>query len=102
MNDRIISLIPKIQEYMKTKPILRAWLFGSYSRGEETPESDIDILVDYDESNGIVSLFKIGGMLMGLTDLTGIQVDLVDNSGLMQFARESVDHDKILIYERST
>lgn len=102
MNDRIISLIPKIQEYMKTKPILRAWLFGSYSRGEETPESDIDILVDYDESNGIVSLFKIGGMLMELTDLTGIQVDLVDNSGLMQFARESVDHDKILIYERST
>lgn len=33
---------------MKTKPLLRAWLFGSYTCGEETPESDIDILGDYD------------------------------------------------------
>lgn len=85
---------------MKTKPILRAWLFGSYSRGEETSKSDIDILVDYDESNGIVSLFKMGGMLMDLCDLTGIQVDLVERKGLKEFARQSVERDKILIYER--
>lgn len=100
MNERIKNLIPKIQEYMKTKPILRAWLFGSYSRGEETPESDIDILVDYDESNGIVSLFKIGGMLVDLSSLTGTQVDLVESCGLKNFARASVERDKILIYER--
>ncbi|MDE6008129.1 MAG: nucleotidyltransferase domain-containing protein [Muribaculaceae bacterium] len=100
MNERIKCLIPKIQEYMKTKPILRAWLFGSYSRGEETPESDIDILVDYDRSNGSFSLFTMGGMLMDLSEILGNQVDLVDNRGLMQFARESVEHDKILIYER--
>lgn len=85
---------------MKTKPILRAWFFGSYSRGEETPESDINILVDYDRSNGRFSLFTMGGMLMDLSEILGNQVDLVDNRGLMQFARESVEHDKILIYER--
>lgn len=101
MNERIKNLIPKFQEYMKTKPILRAWLFGSYSRGEETPESDIDILVDYDESNGIVSLFKMGGMLMDLSEIADCRVDLVENSGLKDFARKSVDHDKVLIYERA-
>ena len=100
LNDKIRHLIPTIQEYMKTKPIIRAWLFGSFSRGEETPESDIDILVDYDESNGTVSLFKMGGMLMDLSTLMGRRVDLVDNSGLKEFARKSVDQDKILIYER--
>lgn len=85
---------------MKTKPILRAWLFGSYSRGEETPESDIDILVDYDRSNTKVSLFTMSGIMMDLSALLGNQVDLVDNRGLMQFARKSVENDKILIYER--
>ena len=100
MNDRIKNLIPKIQEYMKTKPILRAWLFGSYSRGEETPESDIDILVEYDRSNAKVSLFTMSGIMMDLSALLGNQVDLVDNRGLMQFARKSVENDKILIYER--
>ena len=100
MNDRIKNLIPKIQQYLSTQPVLRAWLFGSYSRGEETQKSDIDILVDYDRSDGKVSLFTMGGMLMDLSEILGSQVDLIDNRGLLQFARESVDHDKILIYER--
>ncbi|MBP3286438.1 MAG: nucleotidyltransferase domain-containing protein [Prevotella sp.] len=34
----------KIAEYFKTQPVLKAWLFGSFARGEETPESDVDIL----------------------------------------------------------
>lgn len=38
---------------------------------------------------------------MDLTDLLGCKVDLVESVGLKDFARESVERDKILIYERS-
>ena len=38
-----------IAEYFKTQPILKAWLFGSFSRGEEHPDSDVDLLVIYDD-----------------------------------------------------
>lgn len=99
VNANINKLIPAIRDFMSSKPILRAWLFGSCSRGQETPDSDIDILVDYDNSKGIVSLFAMGGMLMELSELLGRKVDLVENRGLKGFARESVDRDKILIYE---
>ena len=92
--------MPTFRKYFQNMPVLRAWLFGSYSRGEETDESDIDILVDYDHSNGHISLLKMGGMLMDLSEIAGCKVDLVDNRGLMEFARKSVDNDKILIYER--
>ncbi|MDE6271353.1 MAG: nucleotidyltransferase domain-containing protein [Muribaculaceae bacterium] len=101
VSTNINKLIPTIRNFMSSKPILRAWLFGSCSRGEETPDSDIDILVDYDNSNGVVSLFTMGGMLMELSELLGRKVDLVENRGLKSFARESVDRDKILIYERA-
>ena len=37
---------------------------------------------------------------MDLSEIAGCKVDLVDNRGLMEFARKSVDNDKILIYER--
>lgn len=87
---------------MSKQPVKKAWLFGSYSRGEETDSSDIDILVDYDNSNGLVSLFKMGGILMDLTDLLDCKVDLVEVRGLKSFARDSVNRDKILIYERIT
>lgn len=100
LSNRIRNMMPVIQEFMDSQPIKRAWLFGSCSRGEETPHSDIDILVDYDNSNGLVSLFKMGRILMDLTDLLGCRVDLVESRGLMDFASESVERDKILIYER--
>lgn len=79
---------------------MRAWLFGSCSRGEERKDSDLDILVDYDESNGAISLLKIGAMLMDLSDIVGRRVDLVEAQGLKDFAIPSVNNDKILIYER--
>ena len=98
LSNTVVNLIPLIQSFMAEQPVLRAWLFGSCSRGEEKVTSDIDILVDYDNSKGLVSLFQRGGILMDLSDLLGRKVDIVDNSGLMGFARESVDRDKILIY----
>lgn len=57
LNDSVKNLIPLIKEYMSSQPILRAWLFGSCSRGEERADSDIDIPVNYDNSQEIVSLF---------------------------------------------
>lgn len=91
--------IQKIVDYFKGQPIIRAWLFGSYSRGEETADSDIDILVDYDKSNTL-SLLSICKIITDLEDLLGKKVDLVENGRLKDFAITSVNNDKILIYER--
>ena len=89
-----------IADYFKTQPILRAWIFGSFARGEETPLSDVDLLVQYDE-NGI-SLLKHCAMINDLEALLDRPVDLVQDGMLMPFAAESANHDKKLIYERTT
>ena len=88
-----------IAEYFKTQPVLKAWLFGSFARGEETPDSDVDILVvlDYSQPVGL----KFFGMYEDLKELLGRPVDLVVDRSLAPFARESVDRDKMLIYERA-
>lgn len=38
-----------IADYFKDQPILRAWILGSFARGEETSLSDVDLLVEYDK-----------------------------------------------------
>ena len=38
-------MIQLIADYFKTQPVLKAWIFGSFARGEETEDSDLDILV---------------------------------------------------------
>ena len=52
------AITEKIAEYFKTQPVLKAWLFGSFARGEETSDSDVDILVEYDK-NARISLLTI-------------------------------------------
>lgn len=47
--------IPIIQNFLSSQPVKRAYLFGSCSRGEETPDSDIDLLVSYDYSKKNIS-----------------------------------------------
>lgn len=90
----------RIAEYFKTQPVLKAWLFGSFSRGEQCEDSDVDILILPDKSQHF-SLFTLSGMYEDLKGLLGREVDLITEGGLMPFARESADRDKKLIYERA-
>ena len=94
------DMTSKIAEYFKTQPVLKAWLFGSYSRGEERPDSDVDILFVPDMSQKF-SLFTLGGMYMDLKDILNREVDLIPENSLLPFAKQSVEHDKKLIYERT-
>ncbi|MBQ0137492.1 MAG: nucleotidyltransferase domain-containing protein [Bacteroidales bacterium] len=94
------KMIPKIQRYFATQPIERAYLFGSCSRGEETKNSDVDLLVTYTDSDKL-SLLTICHIMNELSDQLGRTVDLVEERGLLPFAVPSVNKDKMLIYERA-
>ena len=63
-------------------------IFGSVARGEETPTSDIDFLIDYDLSK--TSPWFPGGLLADLEDLLGCKVDIVTEKGLHQLIRDRV------------
>ncbi|MCR4561083.1 MAG: nucleotidyltransferase domain-containing protein [Bacteroidales bacterium] len=89
----------KVAGYFKTQPVIKAWLFGSFARGEDTPLSDVDILVVLDYSQPIGLNFY--GMWNDLETLLDRSVDLVTEKSLERFAAEHVEHDKILIYERA-
>ena len=92
-------MIKLIADYFKTQPVLKAWLFGSYSRGEQRPDSDVDILLTLDRSKPIGIRFF--GMWGDLERMLGKEVDLVTEGSLMPYAEESANRDKILIYERT-
>ena len=47
-----------------------------------------------------ISLMRIAGMMIGLEDLLHRKVDLVESCRLLPFAQESVNRDKLLVYER--
>lgn len=92
--------IQTIHDYMASQPVVKAWIFGSFARGEEKAKSDIDILFVPDFDKGNFTLLTHGGMYEDLKQLLGREVDLVADGSLRPYARESAEHDKILVYER--
>jgi hypothetical protein len=54
-------------------------VFGSISRGEEGPDSDIDFLVDFEADR---SLFDLVGLKLELEELLGYKVDLVTEDSI--------------------
>ena len=70
-------------------------VFGSVARGEETENSDIDFLINYD-INKISSWFPVG-LIHDLEDLLGRKVDVVTETGLKERIRDRVLRDCILL-----
>ena len=97
MNTQTIT--QEIADYFKTQPVVKAWLFGSFARGEERPDSDVDLLVEFDHSSPI-GLFAYARMWREIEERLGRKVDLVEDGTLLPFATESANHEKKLIYER--
>ena len=62
-------------------------VFGSVARGEARPDSDVDFLVNMEPGR---TLFDMGGLLMDLRDLLGVNVDVVTEHGLKQRIRDRV------------
>ena len=92
------KMIPQIQAYLATQPVERAYLFGSCSRGEERPDSDIDLLVQMLPNNlTMLGFLKIQTRFEKATQKA---VDLIEDDCLEDFARPSAERDKILIYAR--
>ena len=93
------NIIDIICQYFSRKPIEKAWVFGSFSRGEQRPDSDIDILITFVPNTKMGLQFF--GMIDDLEKLLNRSVDLVVEGDLLPFAAKSANRDKKLIYERN-
>jgi len=92
------SYIEKIKRFFRNKPVLKAYLFGSYSRDEADDDSDIDILVELDYSQPIgLEFIK---MQLELQDLLKRQVDLLSEKAVSKHIQPFIEKEKVLIYEK--
>jgi predicted nucleotidyltransferase len=87
-----------IKQYFTTKPVIKAYLFGSYSRDEADNDSDIDILVELDYSQKIGWDYFI--MKDDLESKLKKKVDIVSAAGLSKYVTQHIEKEKQLIYEK--
>ncbi len=87
-----------LSRYFETQPVLKAFLFGSFARGEANANSDIDILVELDHSKPVG--LKFVSMQLELQDLLQSKVDLVSSNGISKYILPIIESEKQLLYAR--
>ena len=90
--------IKTIQDYFSDKPVVRAFLFGSFSREEAASDSDVDILVELDYTKHIGLGFV--KMKLDLEETLHKKIDLVSSNAISQYILPFINKNKKLIYER--
>jgi len=75
-------------------PVRRIGIFGSYSREEQTEQSDIDLVVEFDQPIGIMAFVHLRDEI---ADRLGMRVDLVTPGGLHPLIRNQVMHEVVYV-----
>lgn len=103
MSETILAEIPleEIREYCERQPIRRLSVFGSAARNELTPESDVDLLVEYRPGTR-VTLLTLAGHEIDLGNLIGRKVDLRMEGELRETFRQQVIDSARPIYEKKS
>ena len=94
MSEKLAKIKAQAVPVLKKHNVVEAYVFGSVARGEERPDSDIDILARFDST---VGLFEFVGTKLDLEDMLGTKVDLVEMGALRPEFRSYVDQDKVRI-----
>ena len=90
--------IKTIADYFQNTPVLKAFLFGSFSREDALANSDVDILVELDYSKHIgLGFIK---MKLDLEEKLHKKIDLVSSNAISKHILPFINNDKKLIYER--
>jgi len=94
------TVIAKLREYepeLKAAGIMRLSLFGSVARGDESSESDVDLMAEFDPAKQF-SLLEMVGMENRLADILGVRVDLTPARKLKDHIRQRATREAVLAF----
>jgi predicted nucleotidyltransferase len=94
MSTLVASLAEQIMPILRRYGVRRAGVFGSYARGEASPNSDLDLLVELPPGS---SLFDLVGLELDLSELLGIKADVGTYRSIHPLVRERILGDEIRI-----
>jgi len=92
--DRVLEILRGQTAELRRRGVVSLRLFGSVARGDERTDSDVDLLVSFDETPSYSHFMQLR---IFLEDLLGCEVDLITESGLKNRVRPQVEEEAIRV-----
>lgn len=89
------EIFKKIASVLKEQGARKIAVFGSYIKGEEKPESDIDVIVEFSEKKSLLELVR---MERELSEILGIKVDLLTEKSISPYLIDEIKEEMEVIY----
>ncbi|RBP18095.1 hypothetical protein DFR50_10137 [Roseiarcus fermentans] len=95
--DAIIARLRASEAELRARGVAHAALFGSRARGDNRPDSDIDIMIDI-EPDADISVYEYVGLQRYISGLFGGPVDVIDRGGLKPHIRPPAEQDALYAF----
>ena len=95
--DEVLAALRAREPDLRVKSVARAALFGSVARGEQDPESDIDILVELDPAARL-GLWEYARIVDFIEDMFSTKVDVASRTSLKVHVRQSAERDAVYAF----
>ena len=89
-----------VQDYFNDKPVNKVYLFGSYARGDAKEESDVDLIVEIDDTKKRMSLYGFIELQIGIEKSLNKKVDLVEDHLFFPRIKVGAQKDKYILYQK--
>lgn len=89
------EIYEKIIELLKKQGARKIAIFGSYVKGEEKPESDIDVIVEFSDRKSLLELVRTE---RELSETLGIKVDLLTEKSISPYLIDTIMKEMEVIY----
>jgi hypothetical protein len=93
----ILDRLRENERALRARGVMHAALFGSVARGEQRPDSDIDIMVEI-APDAPVGVFEYVGIVHLIDDMFPMRVDVVDREGLKPYVRPHAERDAVYAF----
>lgn len=101
MKDRVVkkidknAIIKKLVSSLTKRGAKRIRIFGSYARGEQTPKSDIDVLVEFKERKSLLDFVRIE---REVSEEIGVKVDLLTEKAISPYLKDRINKEAQAVY----
>jgi predicted nucleotidyltransferase len=93
--EEIKSILQQHKEELRAKyKVKEIGVFGSYVRGQQKKQSDIDILVEFEVVPGLLKFIELEDYL---SELLGVKVDLVRKSSIREELRDRILQEVVML-----
>ena len=96
--EQITEILLQRADALKAIGVTGLYMFGSRARGDNRPDSDLDLFIDYDAETKVPSAFKLMDFEVDIKEKIGVNVEIATRNDFHEYIRKRIEEDAVQVF----